>query len=583
MPVTVKPLFRPEALSAGLDGFALPPTAEVGRGKLRQWAGLLGTPAGLKLKETEVRDEFLYDVFRDLLGYTTVAQNPADFRLTKEQFVQVDGTYADAGFGHFGGADERFALVLEGKGPRDPLDRPFAGRKRSAYEQALLYAVNLKLDWFLVTSVTETRLHYKGADQITYERFPLRELADDDATFARFVFLLGADRVVPPGGGPNHLAELLTRSRKVGKQVTDDYYAEYGGLRERTFAALCLSNPGEPPAKLLAATQKLLDRVLFVCFCEDRGLMPDGIVARAYSAGNAFTGGAVYDNFKGLFRSVDKGSDALNIARYNGGLFAPDPFLDALTVPNAVCDGFRKLAEYEYGGGKRAVAGRLIDVDILGHVFEQSIGDLEEMQKKAAGGSAAKPKKQKADEQSGRRKSGAFYTPAYITRYIVGQTVGPALAARFERLRAGHLAAAGTLKKQKKAVVAALADPTAPVPLPPDASPEAVAAVTEVLAGFWAAWLDELPRVKVVDPACGSGAFLIEAFDQLFAEYERAEGFLQALGQPSGLFRPRKTILANNLFGVDRNGEAVEIARLSCWIKTAELGKELTSLDATIR
>lgn len=123
--------------------FALPTTAAAERDKLRTWAGLLGSPAGLKLKETQVRDEFLYDVFRDLLGYTTAAQNPADYRFNKEQFVESDGTYADAGFGRFGGADPRFVLVLEGKGPKDPLDRPYAGRKRSAYEQALLYAVNL--------------------------------------------------------------------------------------------------------------------------------------------------------------------------------------------------------------------------------------------------------------------------------------------------------------------------------------------------------------------------------------------------------------------------------------------------------
>jgi type I restriction-modification system DNA methylase subunit len=99
---------------------------------------------------------------------------------------------------------------------------------------------------------------------------------------------------------------------------------------------------------------------------------------------------------------------------------------------------------------------------------------------------------------------------------------------------------------------------------------------------FWHDWIDELQTIRVVDPACGSGAFLIEAFDQLFAEYQRAQGFLEEL-QGKTLFDIRKTILENNLYGVDLNGEAVEIARLSCWIKTAEVGKVLTSLDHNIR
>src|SRR4051812_43937701 len=77
MPATVKPLFRPEALTDAMDGFALPATADAGRARLRQWAGLLGTAAGQILKETQVRDEFLYDVFRDLLGYTLLVGTTA--------------------------------------------------------------------------------------------------------------------------------------------------------------------------------------------------------------------------------------------------------------------------------------------------------------------------------------------------------------------------------------------------------------------------------------------------------------------------------------------------------------------------
>ena len=115
--------------------------------------------------------------------------------------------------GDFNGG-QQFVAALEGKGPRDPLDRPFAGRRRSAVEQAYQYAINLRYDWIIVTSIRQTRLYYKGADQQTYERFDTERLADDEASLRCFLFLLGADRVVPPTGR-SHLYSLLAESEKV--------------------------------------------------------------------------------------------------------------------------------------------------------------------------------------------------------------------------------------------------------------------------------------------------------------------------------------------------------------------------------
>src|SRR2546422_8122772 len=75
----------------------------------------------------------------------------------------------------------QFIVALEGKGARDPLDRPFAGRRMSAVDQAYRYAINLPCDWIIVTSMRETRLYYKSADQLTYERFETDKLANDVA------------------------------------------------------------------------------------------------------------------------------------------------------------------------------------------------------------------------------------------------------------------------------------------------------------------------------------------------------------------------------------------------------------------
>src|SRR5439155_1800417 len=99
---------------------------------------------------------------------------------------------------------------------------------------------------------------------------------------------------------------------------------------------------------------------------------------------------------------------------------------------------------------------------------------------------------------------------------------------------------------------------------------------------FWDGWMGELATLRIVDPACGSGAFLIEAFEQLYAAYQQAQARYTELHGPT-LFDTDRQILQNNLFGVDLNSEAVEICRLGLWIKTAQAGKVLTSLDHQVR
>ncbi|MBM3982939.1 MAG: class I SAM-dependent DNA methyltransferase [Planctomycetes bacterium] len=563
MSADAKPLFHPAAVRAAMVAFAVPSEAGAARAKVRDWAKQLSDRKLDTKKETELLPGFIEDVFGGVLGYTRPPAEP--YTLKRESLIEVDGKFADAGLGRFTATTSDFAAVLEGKGPRDPLDRPFGGRKYSAVTQAALYALQLKIDWYLVTNLKETRLYYKRQDTAHYERFETARLAADDAEFARFVFLLGAARVA--SAGANHLDALLVASRTIGRELTAGYYGEYRQLRRNTFRALLDHNPGRDARKLLAATQKILDRVLFVAFCEDRGLLPGDIIKRAYEHADPFNPRPVWANFTALFKAVDVGNPALSVDAYNGGLFAPDAFVDALTVPDAVCEGFKKLADYEYGHNPDNDA-KLIDVDILGHIFEQSISDLEEMNQQIAKTGTLEP------EPTGptkRKREGAFYTPAFVTRYIVRATLGPVLDERFEALRAAHQAGA------TKTGRAALADPRA-YDLAALNAPQ-----TKALLAFWEAWGEELETVRVVDPSCGSGAFLIEAFDQLFAEYTDANARLSDLrgGQPT-LFDPDETILTKNLFGMDLNGEAVEIARLSCWIKTAAKGKKLTALDHSI-
>ncbi len=133
----------------------------------------------------------------------------------------------------------------------------------------------------------------------------------------------------------------------------------------------------------------------------------------------------------------------------------------------------------------------------MGHIFEQSITDLERIHDNLAG-------RQTEEEPSkGRRKKeGAFYTPAFITRYIVEQTLGPVITERFAAHQARCQAEAAA--RVRKVFVR-----------PDEVSDELTQPQRKALESFWDTWLDELSKIRILDPACGSGAvFLIEAFNQ---------------------------------------------------------------------
>ena len=190
MALESKPLFHPEVIRQQVRAFNLPERVGDSQPKLQHWADLITSGRADAFKETALLPDFLTDIFCGLLGYTGPAAKADTYTLSRERHVEVDGKFADAVLGRFGKAKAQFITAVEGKGTRDPLDRPFAGRRMSAVDQAYRYAINLPCDWIIVTSMRETRLYYKGAQQNTYERFETVRLAADEALLKRFVFLL---------------------------------------------------------------------------------------------------------------------------------------------------------------------------------------------------------------------------------------------------------------------------------------------------------------------------------------------------------------------------------------------------------
>ena len=209
-----------------------------------------------------------------------------------------------------------------------------------------------------------------------------------------------------------------------------------------------------------------------------------------------------------------------------------------------------------------------MDVDILGHIFEQSITDLERLRNELDGLTERLDPEKHA---SRRKKEGRS------TRPPSSPATSSARPSAASWRTASRRSAASTPRRPR-------APPAACWPTRASTTSTALNAPQRAaLVRFWEVWQDELATIRLLDPACGSGAFLIEAFEQLYNAYQRSNDRLEELRGTRTLFDLDRHILQHNLYGVDLNEEAIEICRLSLWIKTAQRGKALTSLDHSIR
>lgn len=554
------PLFNRRFLNQRTSGQVTPPDHKK---LLTDWAETIRNGALRKQKETEVRGPFIRRFFVEILGYQPFGSGPS-WTINDEK--RTGGGSADTALGHFNAACKTVIAPVELKGADTPdLDAIMPGRYKSPVQQVWEYAMDTPgCQFLLVSNMLEFRLYAVGHTRQVYERFDILELADSDAAYHRFRLLLSAERLL---GGET--ARLLSESGLAEKAITQKLYSDYKTWRINLLLALMRHNEHDAEA-LIEPAQKLLDRVLFVAFAEDRGLLPPKTLAHAWSHRDHYNPRPVWQNFQGLFRAIDKGNPQLGIPAYNGGLFATDPVLDALTVPDDACRMFSALGEYDFADD--------VSVTVLGHIFEQSVSDLEQLIELAGSegftlSALEEHIKSTSYSTSGKRKQdGIVYTPDPITRFIVDETLGTYLADRLAALRVIYSGADGNWRKPSKTeeklagAKTKLKDKTR---------------LVEFL--FWHAWREELLQIRVVDPACGSGAFLVAAFDLLDGEYRRVNEQIQAITGNPDLFDINREILNGNLYGVDLNPESIEITKLSLWLKTAQYGKPLQSLEANLR
>lgn len=522
---------------------------------IKRWVWSLKNTDLSKTKEVSAQGPFLTKIFQDCLGYVQQGGGEEVHHLVAELSIKQDA--ADAGLGFYTSTLKTTIAVVELKDAETSLDKKQLSRpgKETPVEQGFRYANKQdSCKWIIVSNFKEIRLYNKSRSQDYYESFKLEDL-EDPVKFRQFYYLFSRDNLISESG-PSVVDELLLRSADLSKEITDEFYAKYRDHRRTLFNDLTESNPQHGPTLLLEKAQKILDRLIFVCFCEDSSirLLPSTTVKTIIEdAARSFEDreDKLWNQCRGLFRAIDQGmpNRVPPINAYNGGLFAQDAILDSLLVRDTVLKPVLDLHQYDFESD--------LDVNVLGYVFERSIADLESMKAEIDGVEVDK-------NTTKRKKDGIFYTPEYITRYIVENTIGAYIKEHPERLETLH----------------------------------------------------------ILDPACGSGAFLNQAHNFLKNVYKtrRAELEAEALDQQEqaqldaqkksgkkrsagvgGLFEStdaglevRRDLsnewayvndgaLLRHIYGVDLNEESVEITKLSLWLKTAKRDEPLRNLDNNIR
>lgn len=508
----------------------------------------------LARKETSLDAEFLREIFGEALGYTPVTEESESFELDRQFTVPGVGT-ADGALGGFSRtATVSPTVVIELKHAETNLDTDrFNGR--TPVQQLWDYLNALpECPWGIVSNFVSIRLYHRDQGSRAFEHFTLDELGRIER-FREFFHVFGQGGLLSTNVDPTPRAvRLLKMTGERQREVGDDLYETYSQHRLDLIHHLHAKH-GRSTEQAIAIAQKLLDRIIFVAFCEDRGLLPAKTLDRAYRDVPPMVRvtNPRWQNFVNLFHAVDKGHRDLELTEgYNGGLFEHDPEVDDLKLDDEWTDFFHGVGNYDFRDE--------VSVDVLGHLFEKSVTELEKLRVGGLfGGGVGEGVKKSAMPKSGERKRfGIYYTPPDFTRYIVEQTVGEVVGQRLGAIAEKH----GVDPRNTNG----------------DEPPERMRA-------YWRDCLDGLRDIKICDPACGSGAFLIQAYELLEEVYIEVLDNLAFNG--AKVTRRAEDdipdmILGDNLFGVDVSLEAVEITQLALWIRSAQRDRKLSDLSRNI-
>jgi len=447
----------------------------------------------IKSKEEEMtKKDLIRPLFERVLGWNFEEDVTAEEKISKG--------WVDYGF-RINGVPKFF---LEAKALREDLDN------QKFFEQAVNYAYYKRCPWAVLTNFQTIKI--LNAEWETPNYYQSRFMTISCNEFLdKFDDLWLLSKESFEQGLLDKLAEKYgkkTKKASVDKQLLNDF-TKFRDMLSKNITKLNQSKK-LTQAELDESIQRILDRLIFIRNCEDRGLEEK----KLWEARNETK---VWKKLKEVFAYYDK--------HYDSKLFTfdlTDPtkvhLCDTLDIDDSV---MREIIECLYRTKDKSISYdfSIIDADVLGTVYEQYLSHiLKKTEKRAT----------LTENHAHKKEQGIYYTPIYIVDYIVRNALGELL-------------------KDKKVNV---------------------------------------EKIRVLDPACGSGSFLIKAFDVLDEHYRKNDkDYSQTqLDSKTGTTFTRKVkILQDNIFGVDLDKQAVEIAQLNLLLKIAEKGHRLPLLEQNIK
>ena len=515
--------------------------------------------------------------------------------------------------------------VVESKRWGRPLDRRSGrrGEETAPSTQMLRYLRRVddlttgKLRWGFLTNGARWRLYYQGARSVSEQFFEvdLAALLDlpghNDGLFTLtegerhhwlkvFVLVFRRDAFVAGTTDPRTFHQrAIEEGRFYEERVAGNLSAlVFGQVFPELARAIADAAPEATLQEVREAALILLYRLLFILYAEDRDLLPvrntryddyalrekvRGDVGQRKDRGDVFSASAAryWSAIDDLCRAIDQGDTSIGLPPYNGGLFDRQrvPLLANIRIGDAVmADVIDALSFERTPDGRRYINYRDLGVQQLGSIYERL---LEHEIVRDGGEIAVCP------NIFARKRSGSYYTPDDLVALIIKETIEPLVRSRMDNFTARHSElATSQLSEDRRMGQLKRADPA-----------------------------ESLLKLKICDPAMGSGHFLVNLVDHLadrvitaLAEAEASmDDYISPLTESIDTIRNtiidnaeqrgwtinaeqlddrhivRRMVLKRCVYGVDKNPMAVELAKVTLWLHTFTVGAPLSFLDHHLR
>ena len=507
--------------------------------------------------------------------------------------------------------------VVESKRWGRPLDRRSGrrGEETAPSTQMLRYLRRVddlttgKLRWGLLTNGARWRLYYQGARSVSEQFFEvdIAALLDlpghNDGLFTLtegerhhwlkvFVLVFRRDAFVAGTTDPRTFHQrAIEEGRFYEERVAANLSAlVFGQVFPELARAIADAAPEATLQEVREAALILLYRLLFILYAEDRDLLPvrntryddyalrekvRGDVGQRKDRGDVFSASAAryWSAIDDLCRAIDQGDTSIGLPPYNGGLFDRQrvPLLANIRLGDDVmAKAIDALSFEQTPNGRRYINYRDLGVQQLGSIYERL---LEQEIVRNGGEINVLP------NVFARKGSGSYYTPDDLVGLIIKETIEPLVRSRMDNFTARHSElATSQLSEDRRMGQLKRADPA-----------------------------ESLLKLKVCDPAMGSGHFLVNLVDHLadrvitaLAEAEALmDDYISPLTESIDTIRNtiidnaeqrgwtinaeqlddrhivRRMVLKRYVYGVDKNPMAVELAKVTLWLHTFTVGAPL--------